>query len=448
MGVFAREPPVISRQEKAPQSQPIVQPAQGPSSNEVPPPIPPLPPELGGSNTRDSPSRSLSGFESKPPQLPPKPFTSFQNHQLQDANAAPPLPPHPSEAVTRTTHSADRYPQSYYRTMPQAPRDTAHNFSSFQSQTLPNTPKHQNVHPHNQPPNRESYSPVSPLTPERQQTDNSSSGLNTMTAWACCQCGGVNAFHVTPGHCSICAHSCCSNCPMRPPQSLNFQQAPPPSQISFMDSRANHVHSQMNSHYSQSPQGQPSQSYLSPPQQGSGKNQPQIPTSKSAEDLLTSPFDTPLPTSTPNVAPPPIPPNPEKDALLSALSQALTQKVRSAYTSNLAAIPAIHAQQAAMKSSLAAINNEISQLDDLQSLLSANEGILHQAMRDADKVMEDAKHRDVPGVDEVLVAPTVVAGQLYSLVADERSLEECRGVLGKALDKGKIGGDVWAKVRT
>ena len=101
-----------------------------------------------------------------------------------------------------------------------------------------------------------------------------------------------------------------------------------------------------------------------------------------------------------------------------------------------------------MKSSLAAINNEISQLDDLQSLLSANEAILHQAMRDADKVMEDAKHRDVPGVDEVLVAPTVVAGQLYSLVADERSLEECRGVLGKALDKGKIGGDVWAKVRT
>lgn len=66
-------------------------------------------------------------------------------------------------------------------------------------------------------------------------------------------------------------------------------------------------------------------------------------------------------------------------------------------------------------------------------------------MRDADKVMEDAKHRKVPGVDEVLVAPTVVAGQLYELVADERSLEECRAAVGKALDRGRIGGDVWAK---
>ena len=61
--------------------------------------------------------------------------------------------------------------------------------------------------------------------------------------------------------------------------------------------------------------------------------------------------------------------------------------------------------------------------------------------------MEDAKHRKVPGVDEVLVVPTVVAGQLYELVADERSLEECRGVLAKALDRGRVGGDVWAKVR-
>lgn len=68
-------------------------------------------------------------------------------------------------------------------------------------------------------------------------------------------------------------------------------------------------------------------------------------------------------------------------------------------------------------------------------------------MRDADKVLEDAKRRTVPNIDEVLVAPTVVAEQLYQSVAEERAIEECRGVLGKALDKGKIGGGVWAKVR-
>lgn len=89
----------------------------------------------------------------------------------------------------------------------------------------------------------------------------------------------------------------------------------------------------------------------------------------------------------------------------------------------------------------------MSQLKDLDTLLSSNEAILHKAMRDADKVLEDAKRREVPNVDQVLVAPTVVAGQLYQLVAEERSIEESRGVLGKALDKGRIGGGVWARVK-
>jgi ESCRT-I complex subunit TSG101 len=112
----------------------------------------------------------------------------------------------------------------------------------------------------------------------------------------------------------------------------------------------------------------------------------------------------------------------------------------------MATIPPLRAQQSALHTTLSAMNREISQLNDLQSLLNSNETILHQAMRDADQVMEDAKHRKVPSVDDVLVAPTVVARQLYELVADETSLEECRGVVGRALDRGRIGGDVWAKV--
>lgn len=148
-----------------------------------------------------------------------------------------------------------------------------------------------------------------------------------------------------------------------------------------------------------------------------------------------------------NVAPPPIPPNPQKDALLSALSQTLTQQIQSAHDSNISALPPLRAQQAALTSTLNAINTEMSQLNDLDTLLSSNEAILHKAMRDADKVLEDAKRREVPNVDQVLVAPTVVAGQLYQLVAEERSIEESRGVLGKALDKGRIGGGVWARVK-
>lgn len=68
-------------------------------------------------------------------------------------------------------------------------------------------------------------------------------------------------------------------------------------------------------------------------------------------------------------------------------------------------------------------------------------------MRDADGVIEEAKRRkDPPGVDEVLVAPTVVGGQLYELCAEERALEEARGVIGRGLDRGRVGVEVWAKV--
>ena len=66
-------------------------------------------------------------------------------------------------------------------------------------------------------------------------------------------------------------------------------------------------------------------------------------------------------------------------------------------------------------------------------------------MRSADTVVADAAHRTVPGVDEVLVAPTVVGEQLYELVAEERACVEARAVLGRALDRGRIGCEGWAK---
>lgn len=112
----------------------------------------------------------------------------------------------------------------------------------------------------------------------------------------------------------------------------------------------------------------------------------------------------------------------------------------------MSAIPPLRAQQAALNETLNDVNHEISQLNELQTLLDSNEKILRQAMLDADQVLEEAKRRDVPAVEEVLVAPTVVAGQLYENVVEERVLEECRSVIGRALDKGRIGGDVWAKV--
>ena len=67
-------------------------------------------------------------------------------------------------------------------------------------------------------------------------------------------------------------------------------------------------------------------------------------------------------------------------------------------------------------------------------------------MLEADRVMTEARTRKVPDVDEVLVAPTVVGGQLYTLAAEERGIADALFVLGRALDKGRVGADVFVKV--
>lgn len=89
---------------------------------------------------------------------------------------------------------------------------------------------------------------------------------------------------------------------------------------------------------------------------------------------------------------------------------------------------------------------EIDALNQLDATLTSNERILHEAMREADKVMERARERKVPDIDEVLVAPTVVGEQLYKVVADERGIADAIFLLGKAVDKGRIGADVFVRV--
>ena len=112
----------------------------------------------------------------------------------------------------------------------------------------------------------------------------------------------------------------------------------------------------------------------------------------------------------------------------------------------MSAVTPLRAQQTALANTMHGLTVEMSQLNNLESLLSSNETILHRAMRDADRVLEDAKRRQIPNVDDVLIAPTVVSRQLYEAVADERATEDCRNVLAKALDKGRINSNMWAKV--
>lgn len=373
-----------------------------PRPSVLPPPVPPLPPELESSENRRAQYPISPRSTPRAPQLPPKPFAALSEVQTT-GNDLPSRVPlhfgrteiyHPSPHSGYQDHVGAGAP--IHSVSPQRGGSSTNEF-------LPTSTHYQPTYFQNQDQRRDSYSPVSPLTPPRQLVELPSSSTrisqgSLLRGPPPPQLAPTVVDPVLAGH------------------QLNGYKAPDPSKNIY--------------------------SFHSDP---SARLQQQPPKHRPVEDLLTSASENTTPSANANT-PPPIPPNPKKDALLSALSQTLTQQAHKSYATRLSAIPPLQAQQTAMHTTLAAINQEICQLNNLESVLSSNEVILYKAMRDADKVMEDAKHRKVPTVDEVLVAPTVVAGQMYELVADEHSLEECRAVVSKALDRGRIGGDIWAKV--
>mgnify|MGYP004502873737 CR=1 FL=1 len=106
----------------------------------------------------------------------------------------------------------------------------------------------------------------------------------------------------------------------------------------------------------------------------------------------------------------------------------------------------LRAQQQALHTARSRLQAELGELQQLDAALVSNEQILKGAMVEADRAMDDARRRQAPDVDDVLVAPTVVGQQLYTLAAEERGIADALFVLGRALDKGRITADVFVKV--
>jgi ESCRT-I complex subunit TSG101 len=118
---------------------------------------------------------------------------------------------------------------------------------------------------------------------------------------------------------------------------------------------------------------------------------------------------------------------------------------RQVITSNTEATASLTAQQSALRNAHAVLESELEQLQALDQALESNERILLNAMRETEQVMRDASGQRRPDIDDVLVCPTVVGGQLYNLVAEERACEEARLAIGRALDRGRISLDVFVK---
>ncbi|KAI9055607.1 hypothetical protein LZ554_000552 [Drepanopeziza brunnea f. sp. 'monogermtubi'] len=369
--IFAKEPPVVSRQQTIPRPQP----------SQTPPPIPPPPP--GRPTSIHSNTPDLSGRAGPPPPPPPpKPNSNFQQYSTagpSGKDSGPPLPPLPPG------HENSRYGQQV--------RPLSNEYLQRPSSL-----------------NYERSSP-SPL-PQRQQSSRDGSAG-----------------------------------PLSPPRIQSYQQ-----QYSSQNSNPLHSPQQARSPPIYNAPKQPQQQYQGQPPQWQQHYPQQPPPQLLAKpppppDLLDAPLvlDIPSEAST-NLPAPPIPPNPEKDMLLHNLGQALYSQRQHTRNQTSASLPGLEAQHKAMLTSLNSMQAEVQALESLSSLLSTNTKILRSALHGADEVIESSQHRTAPSVDELLVAPTVVANQLYGLVSEERSLGDALFILGRAVERGRITPAVFAKM--
>ncbi|RCI12505.1 hypothetical protein L249_0602 [Ophiocordyceps polyrhachis-furcata BCC 54312] len=320
--VFAKEPPVVSRQAPRP-----VQVER--STPPPPPPVPPLPPEMASNQPRH-----IVSNEQQPPLLPPKP----QDSQPLDSqtlavtasryDSAPPLPPEAQEAPV---HEQVLRPQAYVDQRMSIPAPSPQMAPPMTHQTA-----------------------ASPHTPH---------GLMS----------------------------------------------------------------------------QPRSPWIEPP-----TTQRTTPTPAAAPpNILDEPQEVMADTTA--VAAPPIPPNPEKDALLQQLAETLATMRKRSRQQDESSMAGLKAQRGAMLAAMAALQSEASQLTQLSQVLTSNTKILHEALHKADGVIEGSCNHPAAEMDELLVAPTVVANQLYNLVAEERALGDAIFMLGRAVERGRISPAVFAK---
>ncbi|TFA99618.1 Tumor susceptibility gene 101 protein [Trichoderma ghanense] len=375
--IFAKEPPVIARQQARPT-------AQSPPPPQQPPPITPHPPERPLPPTSSPAPPHTQQAASRPPPPPPKPHQEAprQDTPRQEARP-PPVPPHPH--LSSPSPPSAGVPSRYDSAPPLPPQ--------AQASRPPYQPQ-----PHTQslPPYANAQGPYPPQSP-----------------------------------------------PQTHPQPLPQFQPPLGPNSAFT---GQHPHGNL------PPQGQwqPNQQQQAwdriplPPHQQ--QQPPQLVQQKPPPppNLLDDSLN--LEISSQAIEPPPIPPNPEKDALLRQLAQTLASIRQRSRQQNESSMAGLEAQQSAMLSAMSALQAEMGQLTQLSNVITSNTNSLHDALRKADAVIEGSRSYVVPDIDELLVAPTVVANQLYRVVAEERALGDAIFMLGRAVERGRISPAAFAKM--
>ncbi|KAI5820296.1 UEV domain-containing protein [Pyronema omphalodes] len=406
-GVFGREPPVVAKTAPPqPSNEPI-----------APPPRPPLPPELAPRSPVATPPPSKQG----PPPLPPLPreFVEQQDprrmsmqhmpppHSVSglanppahaphrgsiSGSAQAPTPPHPAPVAVNNPPAHFQQPPR----PPQTPVQSAH--PSYQPQTSPNPPpQSQHFQPQHPPPpfhpralDQRPLPPGPPPPPPKTQTPTprNEPPLPPLPP-------GARPIHDRNG-------------PPLPPLPREAEHAPPPRPVSY--------HAAI------------------PPAQ-----QPLPPTPAPPTDLLDTPSPPPAVASpAPGPAPAP-PPNPEKDILTAKIASSLSGIAESTLARTSTALSSLSVQRTSLLAAQSNLEREVHDLNHISQMCDKNAEILKERIAAADKVIAECKQRELPDVDAVVVAGSVLENQMYELVAEEAAISDTIWVLARALDKGREG---------
>lgn len=161
-------------------------------------------------------------------------------------------------------------------------------------------------------------------------------------------------------------------------------------------------------------------------------------------DIMDEPLTLALPSPS-RLAAPPIPMNPEKDALLRQLGATLFAQRQRAREQNASSRAGLAAQRTAMLMAQRSLQADAAALAPVAALLASNTAILQAALPAADGAVARAHAHPPPPIDDLLVAPTVVANQLYDVVAEDRALADAIFVLGRAVERGRVAPAVFAR---
>lgn len=188
------------------------------------------------------------------------------------------------------------------------------------------------------------------------------------------------------------------------------------------------------------PQNRPPQVPAHPPTQhnplqGAVQTNPHPQSPRSAvPDIM----DMDSPSQAQNQTPPPPPPNPERMRTIEEFEKALAEAEAELTREREVDNHALEHTEQALSWIAGELQDQKAQLERINKGCKDNQQILTDKIAQAQNLIQEAKNRRIPNVDDVVCAENVVYNQLYTLVAEDNAIDDTVYVLASALDRDKI----------